>query len=156
MIEFKPGHCIVTKLSKQQILDFAEEMQQADKDSIKKLVGWSPIEGLAHSLFNSHEIVAWTVNDKVAAVFGISGAADSRCAWCLCSDLIQDYPSVFLRFSKTLLRLSVDKYGTPIQNLVDADHTASIRWLQWLGYDVYENQVKGIKGDPFHLNILRA
>lgn len=156
MIEFKPGHFIVTKLSKQQILDFSDEMQQADKDSIKRLVGWSPIEGLAHSMFNSHEVVAWTVGDKVAAVFGISGESDNRCAWCLCSDLIVEHPKTFLRFSKELLKAAVGKYGVPIQNLVDAQHTRSIRWLQWLGYDIYPNQVKGYFGDWFHLNVLRA
>lgn len=124
------------------------ELRQSDKDELKASVGLDPADAILISLLHSTE--KWVVvhDNKIEAVFGVSWVPERQLAvpWFLGTDKIEDYSITFIRQSKKIVEDWLDRYGV-LFNLVDSRHTASIRWLKWLGFTVDE-EVEVTLSDP--------
>ena len=123
-------------------------LRQADKDELMASVGLTPAEAIFFSIVDSTE--NWVVihDGKIEAVFGVRWVPEHNVAvpWFLGTDKIIEYSIAFLRQSKKVVDAWLDQYGI-LLNLVDSRHTASIKWLRWLGFTVDE-EVKVHLFDP--------
>ena len=61
----------------------------------------------------------------------------------------------FLRESRRVVSLLAEEFPV-MENYVDARNTASIRWLQWVGFSVYYPKPYGRDNLPFHRFDMRA
>lgn len=70
--------------------------------------------------------------------------------WLLGTNDVPYHSVKFLRESKRIVNEMREQFGN-LYNYVDARNTVSIRWLSWLGFDIYEALPYGIEQRPFHL-----
>jgi hypothetical protein len=151
------NHVIDTNVTDEHIKELSETMQKEDKDSIEALTNKSIYESLKASVDNSIESTVWLVDNKVAAIIGISQTgllSDKACPWCICSDEIKKFPKLFLRGSWIWTQAALKRYKW-LENIVDARHKRSIRWLKWLGFTIYPAVPVGPNGMLFHKDELK-
>lgn len=75
--------------------------------------------------------------------------------WMLSTDLIHKIGFKFIRHSKHVVDvLMSDK--TKLYNYVWDGNKVSIKWLQWLGFEISEPKPYGISGAPFRYFEKRA
>jgi hypothetical protein len=82
--------------------------------------------------------------------FGASpaGAPGVGVVWLLATQEIERHPVRFYRESKRMFGNVTEKYETLI-NWVDQHNTLSLRWLQWLGFEIEEPEPWGVLQLPF-------
>lgn len=73
-------------------------------------------------------------------------------AWLLATDMVEQHPREFLRFSLTWRPKLFERYSV-LRNVVSVDNAASIRWLTWLGA-VFSEPIS-VGGKPFVLFEMR-
>jgi hypothetical protein len=69
--------------------------------------------------------------------------------WMLGSDKIDEFPITFLRHNKEYIQDMAEGYDLLV-NYVDSRNKKSIRWLKWLGFEIFPAEPAGILGIPFH------
>lgn len=131
----------------------AERMRQADKDEVLAQSGAHPAFALGASLAVSE--VAWTglVDGEIVAMWGV-GRSDELddtvgVPWLLGTDLVEKHARRFLIHSRPLLEQVQERFPV-LENHVDARNTVAIRWLRWLGFDIFATVPYGPYKLPFH------
>jgi len=141
IVPARPGH----------IREIAGRMRRADREEVFAASGRSPISALSFSYRHSSEVwtalfdgrpeVMWGVGD-ISILTGIGAP------WLLGTDAVERNFRGFLRISRDWPAQLLGRYRL-LRNLVDARNTISIRWLEWLGFRLFEPVE--INGHPFHL-----
>lgn len=134
-------------------LEMAPFMRQADADEVWAAAHFTPIEALLVSLETSLDAKAGLVDGRVLCMFGVgqmSLISDTGIPWMLGSEELPDYAIAFLRRNKEYVAEISTKYRL-LLNYVDARNTMSIRWLDWLGFEVEDAAPFGVEDMPFHL-----
>lgn len=131
-------------------------MRKADRDEVFASSGKSPRDALKYSLAKSS--VAWTglINGRPEVMFGVGDInvlAGVGAPWLLGTDVIEDHAPAFLRGSVKWKNQLLLRYST-LRNFVDARNTASLRWLKWLGFTIFDPVE--MRGHSFHLFELRS
>lgn len=103
------------------------------------IVGASPWAAL-HMPLSDKRGETWTIKikDEPVCMYGVSGISDedgfnSAIIWLLGSKSIEKEYRSFLRITKQIVNHLQTRFDL-LENLVPADHTRTIRWLDWLGF----------------------
>lgn len=141
IVPARPGH----------IGEIARRMRRADREEVFAASGRSPISALSFSyrhssltwtaLFDGRPEVMWGVGD-INILIGIGAP------WLLGTDAVEENFRAFLRISRDWPAQLLSRYRL-LRNVVDARNTVSLRWLEWLGFRLFEPVE--INGHPFRL-----
>jgi hypothetical protein len=115
-------------------------MREADKLEVARSTGKTPYEAARLCVDESTVCYAGVINRKLAAIWGVTipGLIDGHgYPWCLTTPVVDEHPRLFLRGSKFFLRRLV-RLCPLLEVDVDAEYTAAIRWLKWLGFEIAE------------------
>lgn len=132
-------------------------LRDADAAEVRASHGLAPREALVQSVKVSVVSYAMLFNSEVAALFGVAPyrwRPDATLAvglcWALTGRAVSRYPKEFWRQSRPALALL--RQACPyLLNMVDARYTASLRWLERLGFTISHEVPFGIEQLPFHL-----
>lgn len=141
----------------EQALSIMGRIRQADLDEHEVAVGGNIEDSLRTGLAISTQTWAGEVDGKVICVCGVApvpGMEGSGAVWLVSTTDMEAAPAQFLRLSKKVLAQMLDLYGH-LFNFADVRNTKALRWLVWLGFDIYEPIAYGHAGFPFHLFELR-
>jgi hypothetical protein len=147
----------IVETEEKHIVEFAHSMQEEDIRSAWALAHLSPEEAIRHSVKASRENNTWLTDGEVMAIYGVSEGtilSPYANAWMLGGKGPQLYPKHFLRGSKVWVEGVLDKHQWLV-SYVDARNLRSIRWLEWLGYEIFLATPIGIEQMPFHKVELR-
>jgi hypothetical protein len=138
------------------VVMLAASMREADERECWAL-GLSPFRALKHSVGMSDFVGALLVDGQVAAMAGLVleahpavGRARSAQAWLLTGRAVERAPLAFHRTAREWLR-QAHGFARVLWNVVDARYTASLRWLEALGFCVHAARPHGPLEMPFHL-----
>ncbi|TCS05303.1 MULTISPECIES: hypothetical protein [unclassified Rhizobium] len=141
IIPARPGH----------IRTIAERMRQADREEVFAASGRSPLSALSFS--HRHSSLAWTAlfDGRPEVMWGVGDInilTGIGAPWLLGTDAVEESFRAFLRISRDWPAQLLSRYRL-LRNFVDARNTVSLRWLEWLGFRLFEPVE--INGHPFRL-----
>lgn len=141
-----PGH----------IRAIASRMRAADRQEVFAASGRTPLAALSYSyrkssccwtaIFNGRPELMWGVGD-INVLTGVGAP------WLLGTDAVEQNFRVFLRISSHWPPQLLQRYSV-LRNFVDARNTVSARWLEWLGFRLFDPV--DINGHSFRLFEMRA
>ncbi|WP_183736332.1 hypothetical protein [Rhizobium sp. BK275] len=137
----RPGH----------IREIAARMRTADREEVFAASGRSPLSALSFSY--RHSSLAWTAlfDGRPEVMWGVGDInilTGIGAPWLLGTDAVEENFRAFLRISRDWPAQLLSRYRL-IRNFVDARNMVSLRWLEWLGFRLFEPVE--INGHPFHL-----
>ena len=97
-----------------------------------------PEKVVAQELVKSFQAYAGMIDNKTVALWGahVSGVfSDEAYIWLICTGLVDQHPITFLRHSKKILHALAPNFRR-VYGVVHVDFDKSIRWLEWLGFQV--------------------
>lgn len=135
------------------LVDLAEDLRQSDLDELAATTGEDPAVVLVASVMESSHAWMVIVDDEPICVFGAAPAEDEGIVWMMGSPKM-DLPrnrTAILRRSKTYLDILLGVYPR-LFNHIDARNLRSMKWLQWLGFNVVDaDPLYGIERRLFFL-----
>jgi hypothetical protein len=137
------------------LVDLSEDLRPGDYDEIRALSEETPAVVLVSSVMLSSQ--AWMIfdGDVPIAAFGVAPSDDPArgIVWMLGSPKM-DLPANavgILRLSRHYKDEMHRTYDT-LYNYIDARHTRSLKWLEWCGYQLIEEEPEyGLEARPFFL-----
>lgn len=141
IIEARPSH----------IRTIASRMRAADREEVFAASGRCPLSALCFSY--RHSSLAWTAlfDGRPEVMWGVGDInilTGIGAPWLLGTDAVEKNFRGFLKISRNWPAQLLSRYAV-IRNLVDARNTVSLRWLEWLGFRLFEPME--INGHPFRL-----
>jgi hypothetical protein len=139
IVKLKPEHARITPF-----------LREADAREIREGSGLSPAIAVAFSIAHSSPGYAALLEKEPVVIFGASPSATPGVGvvWLLATPEIERHPVRFYRESRRMFAKVTEKYETLV-NWVDCRNKLSLRWLQWLGFEIGEPEPWGILGLPF-------
>lgn len=146
IIRAKPSH----------IRTIAARMRTADREEVLAASGRSPLAALAYSFRKSS--CCWTavIDGRPELMWGVGDInilAGVGAPWLLGTDAVEENFRVFLRVSSNWPAQLLQRYSV-LRNFVDARNTVSVRWLEWLGFQLLDPVE--FRGHQFRLFEMRA
>lgn len=93
------------------------------------------------------------VGDEVAAVWGCPPASvltpDVGAPWLLTGRLVDRFWLDFARESRRIAHDWREQYPGGLRNVVDAEYTRAVAWLEWVGFAVHAPEPMGPWQRPF-------
>ena len=120
IIRLKPEHAAIVPY-----------LRKADVDGITAFTGISPDLAVAFSIATSERAFAAFLDGRLCAVFGVCHGV----IWLVGTDEITQHPVTFYRASRKIFKQLSQGYNR-LENYVDTRNLLSLRWLQWLGFDI--------------------
>jgi hypothetical protein len=141
----------ITPARPSHIRTIADRMRTADRDEVFAASGRSPLSALTFSY--RHSSLAWTAlfDGRPEVMWGVGDInilTGIGAPWLLGTDAVEENFRGFLRISRDWPAQLLNRYGL-LRNFVDARNTVSLRWLEWLGFRLFEPVE--INGHPFRL-----
>lgn len=120
-------------------------LRESDVKEIKDSTGKNPSESLADIM--GYTDILKVFEDEFGRILGVYGIADVQDLglkagniFLLATDeLVEKYPIEFLRISKREVEGFIEEYEY-LFNYVSSENKDSIKWLDWLGFDVYKDK----------------
>ena len=136
----------------------APVMRPGDRGEIWAAAGVDPLRGLKISLDASLYAWTWLIDDQPACMFGVGATSllsGTGIPWLLSATLVDRHWLPFLKYYRPFLeRMRAD---FPIlTNWVDARYAAALRWLRWMGFQVFPAEPYGPFAMPHHRFELRS
>lgn len=122
----------------------AAEVAAFDGDSIRDILLNTP--DMDKNAF------VWEREGQVHAIFGVNPVTDLDkvgVIWMLAAKTFDDHFMAFAAACKVVVEEMIKEYEY-IYNYVSVENKKSIKWLQWLGFDVRVAEPIGINGAQFH------
>ncbi len=138
----------------QDAIDIAPLLRGADRREIE-LVELDTIDQvLMQSILESPDFCwAGFINGQMAALFGVGPCGDDQpgvgVPWMVGTDILTRYPKIFLQTCRPYVEQMKGSYPM-LANMVHAENEKSIRWLEWLGFQVHKAIPHGLHDEPFH------
>ena len=134
------------------ILPVAFNLRECDLIELAASSGRSALTAINDGFARS--VRCWTalVDDKPVAIFGvapISILTGEAAPWLLATDGAHKVRKRFLIESMSYVKEMLSLYPV-LRNAVHVDNKASIRWLNWLGFDILDALPIGVDGALFH------
>jgi len=142
----------VVKASRAHALALAPVMRRADREEVWAAAGLRPLAALERSLGASCLAWTWLVDGRPACMFGLATASlmsGIGQPWMLSGELILSHQTAFLRHYRPFLE-EMRALFPVLTNWVDARYIASIKWLQWMGFEIHAAEPYGPFGMLFH------
>ena len=142
----------ISKTTPEHILELSRTMREADKDEVWAAAGMLPLQSLQASVDTTPHPYTGLVDGEVMNIWGVGKHPDFNLVgypWMLASDLVIKHKRLFLR--ESLIALEVMKKEAPyLINMVDTRNKVAIKWLRWLGFEIYGPEAFGPQGMAFH------
>ncbi|WP_026793140.1 phage protein Gp13 family protein [Pleomorphomonas oryzae] len=122
--------------------DIAPRMRAADAFECLAMVGLQPLEGIAASM-GSSDATTVLMDGRPELMFGtseINTLAGQGLVWLLGTDAISLNRRKFLRYTREFRSILFARYKT-LRNAVWEENKTSIRWLEWLGAEFFDEAV---------------
>jgi len=140
----------INEFERKHITAFCQDVRQCDIDEIKAACGLNPAEVLYASFEKSGPKISFSVGDDIVCVFGVTDLLDSGgIPWMIGTNAIEKHKKAFLKACSLIFPALKEEYSY-LENYVDARNTTSIKWLKWLGFEVFEPHPFGLDRLPFH------
>lgn len=136
----------------------AAHMREADREEVEAATGESPYEALVDGLRISTHAFAAERDGRLIALWGftpISLLSGIGVPWMLGTDEVYRCGRSLTRVAKASFEHVQPLYPV-LLNYVDARNTRAIRWLQFVGFQVFEAEPYGVAQLPFHRFEMRA
>jgi hypothetical protein len=148
----------IVQATQEHVTKMLPQVRTADRYEVMASSG-RPIEDvLGPAVANADMAWAGMVGDKVACIFGVTGASvlsETGHPWMIGTDLIAQHAKAFLRRNRKMVGVMLARYPY-LMNYVDVRNTKAIEWLKWLGFSILPPQPYGIYRMPFHPFEMRA
>lgn len=131
-------------------------MRAADQIEVMRFTDEAPRTVLRQAL--SMSTVSWValVDDRVAAIWGVcipKLLGRVGYPWCLTSNTIEQHKRLFINSSRFYLDKIKELCPGGLEVYVDSEHTSSLRWLKWLGFEI--GPCRDFNEHPFHYVSMR-
>ena len=128
-------------------------MRAADEREVMRMGLADPYMALVEGLEDSELALAAYTDHGIACMIGVARPSllgDSHVIWLLGHDDLEKYAVRFLKESRRVLSRILAAYPR-LENYVDADNAATIRWLEWLGFSFdKDHPLTSPMGFPFY------
>ena len=134
------------------IEELAGNMRQADINEVWAAGHHTPFMALNVGFLGSYDTKTWLAGGKVMCIFGVGTTfiCDTKgYPWMLSAKGFSKHYRPFLRGSRDFISTTMRSFGE-LENFVDARNKLAIRWLKWLGFDIYPPKPYGVDQLPFH------
>ena len=118
--------------------ELADDMRPADQLEVWLSGQHTPIEALRSSIDRSRwSMVLFGKRDRPVCAFGLGGRvlAQTASPWMLGTPRVQENRTLVAQVSKNAIR-EMRRGVKTLENWVHADNVDSIRWLEWLGFQL--------------------
>lgn len=135
----------------------AERMRDEDVAEVWASSRSTPLDAITHSLSQSVEAWTATVDGRPEVIFGVADVnilTAMGAPWLLGTDAVVKHNRQFLRRSIWWREKLFSNYET-LRNFVHEDNVVSKRWLEWLGFTLFDPMPIGSSGEKFRLFELR-
>lgn len=145
---------MIRKATPQDVLDFAPNMRDADKQEVEALTGLDPLACLMLGLMHSDPCMAGVSNEgEIVMIFGINQLDPGVGAiWMLSSNAIKDHARELVREGKRWLDEQHALYPV-LTNVVDERNDVHRRLIKHMGFSFGEPinnyGVAGVRVIPF-------
>lgn len=141
----------VSKPTEEDIQYIAENMRGADKKEIWLADRSRPYAALKYCVQLSDKAYVLRADDKPVFIFGVEreGLSDVGKVWMLSTDKINDVKCEVAFLSKKYVLL-LTKGFDKVYNYVYCENKISLKWLEWLGFEISEKQPFGADAAMFH------
>lgn len=142
----------IREATEEDAIDLAPRIRQADLDEVAAVFVGSVEDALLESINSSPDPKAGVINGVVECLFGVGTSSllsVKGSPWMLASGNLKNHAKPFLRESREYINSLKADY-IEMSNFVDARNSDAIRWLQWLGFEIYEPKPYGPKDFMFH------
>jgi hypothetical protein len=134
-------------------VEMAPHMRTVDRHEVMASGGHTPLAALARSIDSSFESYTTRVDGLIACIYGV-GAIDPNdrtlgSPWMLGTHVLRDHPATLARLSRAWIDDISSRYVLLV-NYVDARNQDSIRWLDWLGFEIHAPTPYGVDLRDFH------
>jgi hypothetical protein len=145
------------------IVELALNMRKEERDEVKAVSGHSPYaavkKGFENSYFRFSVLKKSPTRDDMIFMCGISPCtaliSKQAFVWMLTSNAVYDCNvREFLKITQRIRDEFLSVYPI-LCNFVDSRHKKSIKWLQWLGAQIYEAKPFGSEQKLFNYFELR-
>jgi hypothetical protein len=135
----------------QHIIELSETMREADKDEVWATGHFTPLEALTLGKVTSREVMTGLADGVVLCIFGVAQhviLSDKGIPWMLTSDELPKHAVAVLRANRRWIQEMQLKYLF-LYNYVDVRNHAAVRWLSWLGFQLFAPEPFGVDKLPF-------
>lgn len=129
-----------------------ENLRSCDRDEIFAATGHEPAMEIEKALARPGRHYCALIGREPIALYGVAdmnGFSRIGSPWLVGTDAVARHGRSFLRQSRRNIGLINEGYDYLV-NMVDRRNTASILWLQWLGFTIHTAQPYGPFGQMFH------
>lgn len=135
------------------VMFIADNLREADVVEVNAATGKTDMhEALHNAVRMSDEVWVGRVYKVPVCIWGVapmSRITQNGSPWLVGTDRVKKYQKAFLRRNKAWLD-AVKKRYKMLYNFVDIRNPVSIKWIQWLGFDVLPAKPYGVKQTLFH------
>lgn len=143
--------------TEEDIAEIASRMREADRIEVWAASRKTPDEALRYSLEKSSLAMTGVINGVPEVMFGagdLSILTRTGAPWLLSTDAVRLNKRAFLQYSVEWRGQLLQRYDI-LRNVVDDRNTVSKRWLQWLGFRLFDPMPIGKGGEMFRLFEMR-
>ena len=141
----------VSPVVEADIEQFSANIRSADIEELSLVSDVDPLDALRHTVGNAKLALAIRDKEGVAvSMIGINWTDESPrvgLAWFLSADVLDKYALVFLQEMKHLIGPMMQGHDM-IYNFVYKKNAATMRWLEWLGFEELEEMAAPRGGNP--------
>ncbi len=148
----------IVPATQEHVEELAAKMRQEDVDEVWAFAHMTPLEAVQVSFNNTKDAQVGLADGELVCMFGIvraSPLSETGYPWLLGTPLVKKHARAFLRRTKEYM-LEARKEFWLLVNYGDARNTEALRWLGWLGFEIFEAQPLGAENMPFHKFEMRS
>lgn len=146
-----PVYAIVPA-TQEHVEQMLPHVRKADRNEVMASSGLPVEDLLARSVRNAEMAWAGLVDDKVACIFGVTGASflsETGYPWMIGTHLVERHAKPFLRRNRPIVKTMLNRYPY-LKNYVDVRNIKAIEWLRWLGFTILPPEPFGMYRMLFH------
>lgn len=138
---------VVRKPTEEEVARAAADMHPRDVDEAWAMAHVLPLEALQTSIRSSREAFCAFVEDRPAALFGVSSFEELQgngSPWALMTNEMSKpgLSLLFARCSVLWMREQKQKWSY-LENYVDVRNKKAVAWIRWLGFEMGEEAPYG-------------
>tara|TARA_Y100000310_G_scaffold25627_1_gene24512 strand:+ start:7915 stop:8385 length:471 start_codon:yes stop_codon:yes gene_type:complete len=137
--------------TKKHVKALARNMRQADVDEVWATAHFTPLAAVKFGWQTSREVTTGLADGVVLCIFGIAQRtvmSDTGIPWMLTTHYLPLHARAVLRANKGWIERARANYPL-LMNYVDVRNRVAIRWLEWLGFELFDPEPFGVERLPF-------